>query len=165
MQSPIITTRPATPDDRALLYRIFASSREEEFALLDWPPDKVEQLMRQQFELQTKGYGSMFPDADHRIILVNGEPVGRVLIHQSDAEIRMVDMAILTQFRRKGIGRAIVEGLKQTAQKAGKPLRHHVYHGELNAIRFYFALGYRVAVNEETGFQMEWTPAPRSATA
>jgi ribosomal protein S18 acetylase RimI-like enzyme len=158
MQSQLITTRPVTLDDRLLLYRIFVSSREEEFALLGWPAEKVEELLRQQFELQTKGYSAMFPHAEHLIILFNGEPVGRVMIDYGESEIRMVDIAIFSQFRRKGIGRRIVERLQETAEKTGKPLRHHVYRGELNAIRFYFALGYRVAVQEEAGYQMEWTP-------
>ena len=157
--SQLVTTRPVNAGDRAFLYRVFVSSREEEFALLDWPMQKVEELLRQQFELQTQGYGSMFPDAEHLVILLDGEPAGRVLIHRGDREIRMVDIAILTSFRRRGIGRAIVERLKEESRRSAKPLRHHVYRGELGAIRFYFALGYSIAVIEDTGFQMEWAPS------
>ena len=102
----------------------------------------------------------MFPKAEHRIILFNGEPVGRVLTNEIDNEIRIVDIAILKPFRRMGIGRSIVRGLMDTAEKSRKPLRHHVYQGEQDAIAFYFALGYQVIKNEgAVGYQMEWTPA------
>jgi len=159
MKSGITTTRPVQPGDASFLYQVFVSSREEEFSLLNWPQDKIDELMRSQFDLQTKGYRSMFPASDHLVIVFNGEPVGRVLVNENQAEIRIVDIAILTPFRRRGIGRTVVRGLMQTAEKSRKPLRHRVYHGELNAIRFYFALGYRVIEDEGAAFHMEWTPA------
>jgi ribosomal protein S18 acetylase RimI-like enzyme len=165
MKSGITTTRLARPDDESFLYRVFVSSREDEFALLGWPAEKVEELMRMQFDLQKKGYGSMFPEAENRVILFNGEAVGRVLIHCSEREIRMVDIAVLKPFRRQGVGRAVVHDLMAAAEKAQKALRHRVYHGELNAIRFYFALGYRVIENEGATFHMEWTPAAMKTEA
>jgi ribosomal protein S18 acetylase RimI-like enzyme len=159
MTSSIISTRNIHPEDKALLYRVFASSREEEYSRCDWPADKIEELMRMQFELQTQGYGSTFPNARNLVIVFDGEPVGRVIINETASEIRMVDIAILTPFRRRGIGRTIVERLKIAATEAGKPLRHRVFRQELNAVRFYFALGYRVIADAEDALQMEWTPA------
>ena len=159
MKSGITTTRPVQPGDASFLYQVFVSSREEEFSLLDWPQDKIDVLMRSQYDLQTKGYGATFPAANHLVILFNGEPVGRILVNENQSEIRIVDIAILTSLRRRGIGRTVVHGLMETAEKSRKPLRHRVYHGELNAIRFYFALGYRVIEDEGAAFHMEWTPA------
>jgi ribosomal protein S18 acetylase RimI-like enzyme len=159
----IVTTRPVGADDQAFIYRAFESSREAEFSLLGWPPEKVEELMRSQFELQTNGYSCTFPQADHLVIMLDGEPVGRVIVNESDVEIRMVDIAILTSFRRRGIGRSIVRMLMDVAEKARKPLRHQVYHGELDAIRFYFAMGYQVVESGEAAFKMEWQPASMKA--
>jgi len=165
MNSSIITTRNTHSEDKQFLYRVFVSSREEEFSLCDWPADKIEDLMRMQFDLQTAGYHSTFPNAQNLVIIFDGEPVGRVIINETATEIRMVDIAILTPFRRRGIGRTIVERLKITAERAGKPLRHRVFRQELNAVRFYFALGYRVIDDAEDALQMEWTPESQAESS
>ena len=50
-----------------------------------------------------EGY-NVNPDGSFNIILLNQQPVGRIVISRGDIEFRVVDMALLPAFRGRGIG-------------------------------------------------------------
>ncbi len=91
------TLRPVTPDDHELLYRIYASTREDEMAQVDWTREQIEDFLRFQFEAQHKYYMEQFPDAAFDLILLDGEPVGRLYVDRRDDEIRLIDIALLLE--------------------------------------------------------------------
>ena len=62
-----------------------------------------------QFSAQQTGYASRFPESEHTIILNDGTPVGRVWIARTSNDIRIVDISLLPQYRRHGIGTAVRE--------------------------------------------------------
>ena len=43
-----VTLRPAAPEDRELLFGVYASTREEELAPVPWPPEAKDAFLRQQ---------------------------------------------------------------------------------------------------------------------
>ena len=50
--TPSITLRPIGPDDEAFLYRVYASTREEELAPLGWNEAQKTAFLRMQFTAQ-----------------------------------------------------------------------------------------------------------------
>ena len=63
--APSITLRPVRPDDEMLLYTLYASTREEELALVDWDAPAKEAFLRMQFTAQQNHYQGFFPHGDH----------------------------------------------------------------------------------------------------
>ena len=69
------------------------------------------------------------------------------------AEIRLVDISLLPEFRNRGLGTSLLRDLFTEAEAAGKPLTIHVE--KFNpAMRLYQRLGF-VRVPEK-----DWSPLP-----
>lgn len=140
--SPGIGFRTVTENDIEFLYRVYASTRAEEMALAGWPPKEAEDFLRMQFRLQHTQYMENYkPNAVFDIILVDGQPAGRLYVFRSSAEIRIIDLALLTEFRGNGIGSRILSTLIDEANQKKLPLSLHV---EFNnpAMRLYERLGF-----------------------
>src|SRR2546422_10205773 len=118
-----ISCRPITVDDQAFLYRVYASTRAEELAPLPWDEGEKEAFLRMQFHAQHTYYQEQFPDASFSIILRDGAPIGRLYVHRRPEEIGIVDIALLPEQRKSGIGSAIMKDIIAEAAQAGKPVR------------------------------------------
>src|SRR5947208_6395193 len=101
---PRIALRPITPDDMALLLRIYRSTREEELAMVvDWTEEMKAAFVLQQFQAQHVWYQEHYEGATFDVILVDGAPAGRLYIHRRAREIRLVDITFLPEFRQGGL--------------------------------------------------------------
>ena len=155
-----ITLRPVLPEDRAFLFQVYAGTREEELAQTGWSDDEKQAFIEMQFTAQQTDYTNRFPDAEHTIILVDGEQVGRMWVGRWEDEIRLLDIALLRERRNAGTGTVLLKRLQREAEDAGKSLRHSVYKMNEAALRFYERLGFTVIEDFETYVLMEWLPHP-----
>lgn len=156
-----ITLRPITPDDEAFLYRVYASTREAELALVDWDDAQKEAFLRMQFTAQHRYYQEHYPDAAFQIILAGGQPAGRLYIDHWPEEIRIVDIALLPEWRNAGIGTALLEGILQEAEDEGKPVSIHVERFN-PAMSLYERLGFTPTGERGVYYLMERLPGKRS---
>lgn len=147
--------RPSTPADDEFLYRLYSSTREDEMALWGAPADQQAAFLRMQFDAQRAHYGRHFALADHAIITINGQPVGRILVDRSRDEIRLVDIAILTEHRGSGIGSVLLQELIDESSATGKPVRVHAFKPS-RAVGFYERLGFGRTGDEGAYWAMEW---------
>ena len=70
-------------------------------------------------------------------------------------EIRIVDIALLPEHRKAGIGTALVSAIQSEAAQANKPVTIHVE--QFNpARRLYERLGFRVVKEVGVYILMEW---------
>lgn len=152
-----ITLRPITPDDGALLYRIYASTREDEMNLVAWDAAQKEAFVRMQFTAQHSHYQQHYPDAAFDIILVNGQPAGRLYVDRWTKEIRIVDIALLPEYRNAGIGTTLLKGILEEATQAGKPVSIHVERFN-PALHLYERLGFSTISENGVYYLMEWVP-------
>lgn len=155
--SSAITRRPVTSSDEAFLFRVFASTRSDEMALVDWDEAQKLAFLESQFRAQATDYARRFPDSEHSILLAGGEPVGQVWIGRWADEIRLLDIAVLPDWRNRGIGAFVVRQLQDDAVAAGLPLCHSVFTGNIGARRFYERLGFEVVKDFDMYVLMEWT--------
>lgn len=159
MQLPrggILTLRRVTSDDDAFLLSIYDSTRAEELNQVQWEEGQRETFLKWQFEMQRREYNARFPDAEYDVILIDGEPAGRIWIARTAEEIRLLDIAILTAFQNRGAGTILLRKLIDEAKVAGKRLRHMVFVLNNNAHRFYERLGF-VEIDDVGGYKhMEW---------
>ena len=149
--------RPTTPDDREFLLAVYGSVREAELAQADWPPGGKEAFVTQQFDAQDQYYREYYPGASFDVIEVDGQPAGRLYVDRWPAEIRIVDIAIVPEFRGRGIGERLLRELISEGESSGKPVTIHVEQGN-PARRLYERLGF-VAVAER-GFHTLMSAGP-----
>jgi ribosomal protein S18 acetylase RimI-like enzyme len=161
MSQQAISFRPITEDDMEFLYRVYASTREAEMALLAWSDQEKEEFLRFQFNAQHTYYQQHFVRTRFDLILLDGQPIGRLYLDRRDDEVRIVDIALLPQYRGRGIGGQIMGDILQEAGWAGLPVRIHVEQNN-PALRLYHRLGFKEIGDEGVYYLMEWQP-PRSA--
>ena len=147
--------REATPEDDPFLLEVYASTRLEELEGFGWSDDQKRAFIKMQFTARERSY----PRTGSRIILLNGRPVGRLMVDRGDAAILLRDIALLTEYRNAGIGGRLIKELMQEATTAGKPIQLHVVSTS-PAVRFYERLGFRVSGDETAAYlEMKWVPA------
>jgi GNAT superfamily N-acetyltransferase len=131
----------ATTGDQAFLSELFSNVRSVEFAPLGLPEQALTQLLAMQFRAQQSGYAAQFPQAVDRILWSGTTRIGRLLVNESQDEVRLVDIALLAPYRGQGRGGHLIQGLCVQAIKAGLPLRLSVRFGN-PAEHLYERLGF-----------------------
>jgi ribosomal protein S18 acetylase RimI-like enzyme len=132
--------RPVRDGDGELLFRIYASTRAEELAAVPWTDAAKDAFLRQQFAAQAASY-EQYAGRSHQIVLLHDEPVGRLYLARADDEIRIVDIAVLPEYRGRGIGTALLRGVLDEAASAGRRVSIHVERSN-PALRLYRRLGF-----------------------
>lgn len=137
-----LALRPAAESDAGLLYEIYASTREEELAPLDWDASVKEAFLRQQFQAQDSYYRATFSNTTYDLIIDGDDVLGRLYVHRGEQAWLVLDIALLPIYRRRGIGTRLLERVIEEAEAAGKPVEIHVE--QFNPARtLYDRLGFR----------------------
>lgn len=136
-----IVTRPEEPTDLGFLQRLYAGTRVEEMALLDWPEAVKRGFLEDQAAAQIRHYRKHYPDAAFLVCLRDVVPFGRVYLMPGKEELRLMDIAILPAYRRLGLGRKLMAGVVHMAREDGLAVGLHV---ELNnpVCNWYEQLGF-----------------------
>jgi GNAT superfamily N-acetyltransferase len=151
-----VTLRTVTPEDNEFLLAVYANTREEELAQVNWEPNQKEIFVAWQFGLQRQEYDARYPNARYQVILVNDQPAGRIWVGEDDTQIRLLDIALLKGFQNRGVGTRLLKQLVAEADEKNKPLRHMVFVLNSDAHRFYERLGF-VVIEDLGGYKhMEW---------
>jgi ribosomal protein S18 acetylase RimI-like enzyme len=149
--------RPAAETDREFLLGLYASTRADELALVDWDEPTKLAFVEQQFTAQDEHYRSNYPGARLDVIEVDGERAGRLYVHRGHGDIRIMDIALVPEFRGRGIGTELLRSLVAEANESGRKLSIHV---EANnpARSLYDRLGFRPAGEHGIYVLMERAP-------
>lgn len=149
---------PASPADESFMYATFASIRTEELAATGWSDEQKDQFLRMQFEAQRQSYLRQVPDAEYSVVRCGEIGVGRLIIERTPKEVHIVDISLLTQFRRQGIGSVLMGRIFHEAEKAGKSVR--LFVEKFNpALRWYERMGFEVVSTGPMYLEMIWRPA------
>ena len=155
--------RPVRPSDNDFLLALYGSTRAEEMAQIPWSDEQKLTFIKGQFEAQRADYTTRFPASEHSIIVLDGEPAGRIWIDRRDDEIRLLDIAIIPRWQDVGVGTALLEELQRQATEAELALRHSVYMTNQDALRFYRRLDFVVIEDFGAYVLMEWQPGVNRA--
>lgn len=156
MSSSIIL-RPITPDDEGFLYRLYASTREEELAMVEWDEAQKEAFLWQQFSAQHAYYQEHYYDTTFQVIVRGEESVGRLYLARWKGEHRIVDIALLPAYRGQGIGSALLAELIAEAEEKSLPVRIHVER-ENPALQLYERLGFHLLEDKGVYLFLERPP-------
>lgn len=153
--NPIVNFRPINQDDEPFLFRLYASTREEEFKLLPWSEQQKVAFLQMQYAAQHKYYQEQFQDTSFWIIEQQDKPIGRLYLNYRSDEVRIIDIVILSEYRNQGIGSQILKDILISATERDLPVRIHVerYNPALN---LYNRLGFKKIDDTGVYLLMEW---------
>ena len=150
-----ITLRASSEEDEAFLREVYASSREQELAMVPWNDEQRAAFLRMQFDAQHSYYHAQFPEANYQIILQEGEPIGRIYVLRLPEEIRIIDITLLSQHRNAGIGTPLIRELMEEAERTGKAV--NIWVEEYNPSRSLFSrLGFSKVHEEGFNWLLEY---------
>lgn len=144
-----IGLRPATAADEPLLYELYCDRRRAELATLGWTDDAMRGFLDLQFRAQQQGYGAEFPGAEHRIVVEGGVPVGRLLVDRGLQEHRVVDVVLLSTYRGRGLGTALMKAVLADASAAGVRVRLTASRTDDGLVGWYESLGFSVVGQDD----------------
>jgi ribosomal protein S18 acetylase RimI-like enzyme len=157
MIAPDIAFRPITSEDAEFLYTVYAKTRAEELSVVDWTEPQKDAFLRAQFNAQHQAYQETYRGGDFQVILRNGQPAGRLYLARWEREIRIVDIALLPEYRKAGIGSAILKDILAEGARGGKRVSIHVEMFN-PALTLYERLGFRKLREHGVYYFMEWSP-------
>lgn len=144
--------RPADTADDGFACALFAATRREAFERGGLHGPMLEQLLQQQFRLQTAGYLRQFPGAVAYIIERHCEAIGRSWLSCRSEAWHIIDIALLPQHCGQGIGTAIFRGIEMAARSRGVgALTLTVSVGNVRARRLYRRLDFSTAATSPDG--------------
>jgi len=153
-ESENLVLREATLEDEQFLFEVYASTRQDELAGLGWDDSQKRDFLKMQFLARQRSY----PRVNDRIIILDGLPIGRMLIDRNDEEILLKDIALLTEYRNRGLGTILIHELMDEASVSGKAIRLHVLATSA-AVRLYERLGFSRTGFEAAYLEMKWSPS------
>ncbi len=147
--------RPVLDVDIPFLTVLYASTRAHELAALDWSDEQKKFFIHSQFQLQHHHYQQQFHFAQFHVITANEQDVGRLYYCWEDNNIRLIDIALLPEYRYQGIGGVLIrELIKQVSVRGGKILLHVELHNP--ARNWYLKLGFVAGTDDGIYQKLEW---------
>jgi GNAT superfamily N-acetyltransferase len=156
-----ITLRQATDADRDFLFEAYAATRDAELAQVPWTEAQKRVFLWQQFEAQDHEYRRAYPDGQFSVVELSGNRVGRLYLRHGTNDIRIIDLALLPEFRNWGIGSRLLGDLAHDADRSGRTLSIHVEVFNSGARRLYERFGFELT--EDKGVYLLLTRPPQAA--
>ena len=158
---PGISLRPYEEHDLEFLASVYATSRSAEMALVKgWSEPQKQEFLNFQFWAQHKHYQEHYANARYDIIVKDGVDIGRFYVEPMPNEILVIDITLLPEFRRHGIGGALMRELLGEAVRTDRFVSLHVE--EYNpGRRLYERLGFQVVGDVSFYKLMHWLPPGR----
>lgn len=152
-----IELRPViSPEEEDFLQHLYGTTRDD---IIHLPFDEAgkQAFILLQYAARKKHYDEYYAGAEDYIILYDRERAGRFTVEFSKDDIRLVDIAILPEYRGRGIGTALVDDTKKISAETARPFTLHAIK-DSRALHLYERLGFRVI--GETGIynKLEWKP-------
>lgn len=154
-----VTIRESNAGDAPLLFRLFAENKAAELAPLGLPTAALSPLIDMQYRARSLGYAQQFPAAVQYIVVdEQGEDAGQVLLDDHADPVRVVDFAIESTRRNRGLGAALLAHLQARALARGKAIALSV-NTKSPGRRLYDRLGFAVTAGDAATCEMLWSPA------
>lgn len=153
-----VTLRPVRAGDDRFLRELYATTRERELSIVPWSEEQKAAFLTMQFDAQNQYYRTQYPDAHFDIVEIEGAPAGRLYVFATTSELRVIDIALLPQFRNKGTGGGLMRALLITAAETRRVVTIHV-EVDNPARHLYERLGFVPVEQRGLYFLMRWAPA------
>jgi ribosomal protein S18 acetylase RimI-like enzyme len=147
--------------DEPFLFDLFASTQGQQFYLLPLEPTQRDALVRMQFEAQRTSYRQQYPESEHFIILLDGQPAGRLWVDERGEEISVIDIVLAPRYQGGGIGTEVFEQVIAKADETGRAVRLFVDRMNTRAFELYRRFGFEVCGEHSFYLEMRREPPAR----
>lgn len=106
-----VRLRPATPEDAPFQLKLFCAHNGGMLRLGGLPETMIENLLAMQYRSRAHSYRAQFPQARWSIIESVEGPIGELIEHDEADAIYVVDIALLPDQQRRGIGSTLMRQL------------------------------------------------------
>jgi ribosomal protein S18 acetylase RimI-like enzyme len=114
-----LSVRTAGDADLPYLRGLYAQSRADELASVPWPDAARRAFCDSQFDLQHRHYLTHGTPGLFLIVRREGRSIGRLYLHWTSEELRIVDLLIDASTQGQGVGSTLLRWLQDLATKAG----------------------------------------------
>ena len=153
-----LAMRPAQAADEDFLFELYRGTRAEEMAAWGWDEAQQQIFLSMQFKGQSAHY-AQYSNIDHRIILDGDRSIGRIFLSWLEGVMILVDIALLPEYRGRGIGGALIKELLGEAERTGKTVQLHVLKSN-RAQNLYRRFGFEVVEDAGSHWKMHWRGSP-----
>jgi ribosomal protein S18 acetylase RimI-like enzyme len=153
-----LRTRPEAESDAAFLLALHESVKGAEFALMPVSDPIRRQLLDMEFRAMTKSYRSDFPAGRFQVFTLNETPIGRLITDRDAGRFHIVYVALLPEWRNKGIGTVLMTSVLHEPRRRGVPCEATVAVNNLASLRLWSRLGFTERRRDITDIVLEWRP-------
>jgi len=148
--------RNALAGDEKFCRELYYSTRRAEVSAFGWEKDTAERFLTMQFTSRERAYHLQYPDLIDSIVELDGIPIGRLITSPAERSLVLIDIALLPDHQRSGIGTRLVTELQAEASALGKRVILRVDKSNLIAAVFYKKLGFEVEDQNQINYSMSW---------
>ena len=141
----MLQRRSAAAADEPFLRELYATTRPEVAA---WEDEARNEFLDLQFRAQERDWAARFPGSTHELILLDGDAIGRLWVAWLASECVFVDMTLVPEHRRGGIGTQVMGEILAEADSRNVPVRLTVERTNGPSLAFCARLGFEI-VGEE----------------
>lgn len=149
-----ITLEPMQDEDQEVLVRIFEESRFDLLMIDD--PEMKKQIIEHQYQIESNQLMRQYIHLEQNCIKYENKTVGRLFINRMEKEYRIVEFGILESHRRLGIGKRVIDLVKERARKEEKSISLQVAWFNQGAKAFYECQGFEMVSDENVFFEMRF---------
>jgi GNAT superfamily N-acetyltransferase len=158
----MLERRPAVAADEAFLRELYATTRPE---LAGWDDAARETIVDLQLRAQRREWEAAYPGSTDEVLLLDGRPVGRLWVAWLADACVVVDIVLLPEHRRAGVGTRVLGEVLAEADARGVPARLTAHRTNAAALAFYSRLGFAERGGDEVRVTLERPARPRPASA
>jgi Predicted acetyltransferase len=158
MRKHFITLQTEAQGNTDFLLKLYEESRPHLKWVNNIDPESLKSMIKMQFNNEQKQINNIYPDADLKIVMLDGEPAGKFNVYCNSEVFRIIDIALLTGYRGKGIGTSLITSLQEEARKTGKSVCLSVTWYNHGAYLLYEKCGFKVVENNGVCCEMLWQP-------
>ena len=151
-----VAFRACTPEDVPFLRYLYGTTREDELQVVPWNEEAKANFLDMQFRAQKYDYEEKYPESDFLVIELQGRPIGRLYIDRDPEEIRILDIALLPEYRGRGLGRVLLEEILAEGRSTGRRVTIYVEHYN-PARHLYDRLGFQHVDTNGVYHYMVWS--------
>lgn len=158
-----LEARAPRAGDAGFLFALYLAARPD-LGALPVPRAVIDGIARHQQALQAADYAARYPRAETWLIEGDGGPVARLVLDRDADRVRVVDLAVAMEARRRGIGASLLAALQQECGGT-HALVLRVRNDNAAARALYARMGFILLRDDGAAQELVWRRGPQGLAA
>jgi|HubBroStandDraft_1064217.scaffolds.fasta_scaffold20670_2 GNAT superfamily N-acetyltransferase len=154
-----LALRSETAADAVFLFGLHETVKGPELAPMGVPDQMRRNLLEMQFRAMTMGYRAQFPDGYFGIVTLDEVPIGRLVTDDSEGWFHIVHIALLPEWRNRGISTALMTAVLDRPRRMGVRCQATIALDNFASLCLWSRLGFTERERDEINLIAEWRPS------